>query len=183
MIAIALLHDGMLDKHGKIVTTSLTTIDVHDIARSARTFGVGRFYVCHSSAILRSLARTLAAHWHSGFGATYNPNRKEALDLMHISESLDHAISDYTQCFGSVPKLVATSARRRQNCLTFNDLAEQICAPQAHHIIFLGSGWGMGPDLLSRMDLVLEPIEGAGSYNHLSVRAAAAIILDRLLGR
>jgi len=33
------------------------------------------------------------------------------------------------------------------------------------------------------MDMLLEPIEGYTDYNHLSVRSAAAIILDRLLGK
>jgi hypothetical protein len=49
-------------------------------------------------------------------------------------------------------------------------------------LIMLGTGWGLGPDLLSAAHRRLQPIHGADSYNHLSVRAAAAVILDRLLG-
>jgi hypothetical protein len=30
---------------------------------------------------------------------------------------------------------------------------------------------------------VLTPIDGRGPYNHLSVRSAGAILLDRLFGR
>ena len=41
----------------------------------------------------------------------------------------------------------------------------------------------MTEDVFARADMVLEPIVGAGKYNHLSVRGAAAIILDRLLGK
>ena len=37
-------------------------------------------------------------------------------------------------------------------------------------------------EVRSRVDEVLEPIAGTGDYNHLSVRAAAAIMLDRLRG-
>ena len=36
-LAIALVHHPVLDKGGAIVTTALTNLDVHDLARSART--------------------------------------------------------------------------------------------------------------------------------------------------
>jgi hypothetical protein len=47
-------------------------------------------------------------------------------------------------------------------------------------LLLLGTGWGLAAEVLDRVDDVLEPIAGAGPYNHLSVRAAAAIMLDRL---
>ncbi len=49
-------------------------------------------------------------------------------------------------------------------------------------LIILGTGWGLTENIFSQSDYVLEAIEGASDYNHLSVRSAAAIILDRLLG-
>jgi len=50
-------------------------------------------------------------------------------------------------------------------------------------LIVFGTGWGLTESILAQSDYVLEPIEGGTDYNHLSVRAAAAIIMDRLLGR
>jgi hypothetical protein len=47
----------------------------------------------------------------------------------------------------------------------------------------LGTGFGLAPAVRERADLALEAIRGIGDYNHLSVRAAASIILDRLRGR
>lgn len=41
----------------------------------------------------------------------------------------------------------------------------------------------MTPEMAQRADIVLEAIRGATDYNHLSVRAAGAIILDRLRGK
>jgi len=38
-------------------------------------------------------------------------------------------------------------------------------------------------NLVQNADYVLEPIEGNSDFNHLPVRGAIAIILDRLLGR
>ena len=47
-------------------------------------------------------------------------------------------------------------------------------------VILFGTAWGLAPELLDSADQVLKPIEGTGRYNHLSVRSAVAIILDRL---
>jgi hypothetical protein len=46
----------------------------------------------------------------------------------------------------------------------------------------MGTGWGLADQVLDRVDRLLAPIQGAADYNHLSVRSAAAIILDRLFG-
>ena len=45
-----------------------------------------------------------------------------------------------------------------------------------------GTGWGLAPEVMARADLRLAPVLGPTDYNHLSVRAAAAVILDRLRG-
>jgi hypothetical protein len=45
-----------------------------------------------------------------------------------------------------------------------------------------GTGWGMSQELLDRADIFLDPINGPKEYNHLSVRSACAIMLDRLFG-
>ena len=44
-LSIALIHHPVLDKNRDIVATAVTNLDIHDIARSARTYGVGRYYV------------------------------------------------------------------------------------------------------------------------------------------
>ena len=50
------------------------------------------------------------------------------------------------------------------------------------YLLIFGTGWGLTETVFSRADVVLEPVRGPGSYNHLSVRSAVAIILDRLFG-
>lgn len=56
-------------------------------------------------------------------------------------------------------------------------------------LLVFGTGWGLTPQVVDKADLRLPPIacdpafEGKETrYNHLSVRAAIAIVLDRLLG-
>ncbi|HEY6838272.1 MAG TPA: RNA methyltransferase, partial [Geobacteraceae bacterium] len=61
-------------------------------------------------------------------------------------------------------------------------LAHMVCDAEQPYLLVFGTGWGLTEELFERADLVLRPIKGPGSYNHLSVRSAAAIILDRLLG-
>lgn len=182
-VSLALLHDRMVDKQGKLVTTSITMIDVHDIARSSRTYGLSQFFVAHPSALMRKLTRTLRTHWQEGFGAAYNPNRKDALSILEVVDDLDEAIGRVESRTHRFPKVIATSARDGGARVSFFDLRAQMHDDPGPYLILLGTGWGMSDELLSRATLFLEPIYGPGDYNHLSVRAAAAIALDRLLGR
>ena len=46
---------------------------------------------------------------------------------------------------------------------------------EAPYLILFGTGWGLTSE-------ILEPIRGKTKYNHLCVRSAVSIILDRLLG-
>lgn len=179
---VALLHDGMVDKTGRTVTTSVTLIDVHDISRSCRTYGVDSLYVAHPSQTMRALVRTVKQHWDSGFGATYNPNRQDALGVLSIVTDLDEAIAQIEGRTGRSPKIIATSARDGNGRVSYESMREAIEHSGESFLLTFGTGWGMGPELMSRADFILKPINGPTPYNHLSVRAACAIILDRLRG-
>ncbi|WKZ56192.1 MAG: RNA methyltransferase [Bdellovibrionota bacterium] len=181
-LSVALLHDDMLDKQGKVVTTSLTLLDVHDIARSARTFGLQSFFIAHSLSTMRTLASVLHSHWQVGYGATYNPNRKEALSIVQVVAKLQDAEQELLQRFGAPPKLIATSARPGAARTSFADMRTILRQqPAAPFLLMLGTGWGMSEPLLNRADYFLEPIHGVADFNHLSVRSACAIMLDRLM--
>lgn len=178
---VILLHDNMVDKQKNIVTTSLTMIDLHDIARSARTYGVNNTFVCHSSPSLRKLASTLKAHWMTGFGEKYNGNRKDALTKVHIVREIDEAITILDEQYGTLPKLIASSARDGGKRISFKEMKKMMNDDQnTPYMLMLGTGWGMSDELLARADYFLEPIKGPTDYNHLSVRAACAIMLDRI---
>ena len=171
----------MVDKRGDVVTTSFTTVDMHDIARSSRTYGAESVFISHSSPSIRKLAHSLVSHWNEGYGSTYNPDRKEALAHVHVVESLDEAIHKVECQSGKLPKLIATSAKSGAKRCTFASMRELIKSTDEHYVLMLGTGWGMTDELLHRSDFFLEPIDGPTDYNHLSVRSACAIMLDRLL--
>lgn len=180
--SVVLLHEGMCDRARNSVTTSLTPIDIHDIARSCTTYGVETFFIAHPSPHLKKLARTLLEHWDSGFGSTYNPNRKEALESVSLVNSLDDAIARIDERHNKLPIVIATAARPGGIRTTFKDLKAKVSSSTDPFLLMLGTGWGMGPELLARGDIFLEPINGPTEFNHLSVRSACAIMLDRLFG-
>ena len=44
-LSVALVHGPVMDRHGGVQTTALTNLDVHDLARSSRTYDCAAFYV------------------------------------------------------------------------------------------------------------------------------------------
>jgi len=179
---LALLHHPVLDKNGQVVTTAVTNMDIHDIARSARTFAVRRFFVVTPVRALRALAAKIIEHWEVGYGSTYNVTRKEALALVALEHDLEGVVVAVEREAARRPLLVATSARSGGMRVPFAELRERLIHSPEPHVLVLGTGWGLSPEVIRRADLYLEPVAGVGPYNHLSVRSAAAIMLDRLLG-
>ncbi len=180
---VALLHYPVYDKNGQVVTSAVTNMDIHDIARSARTYGVRKFYVVTPVKALQRLALKIITHWEQGYGSQYNETRKEALSLVRLKDTLDDAIMDVEREWGSRPQLVVTSARPGGERTPFAKLREMLRKNHKMFLLLLGTGWGLTETVLAQADYVLEAIEGGTDYNHLSVRSAAAIILDRLSGK
>lgn len=182
-LSIALLHYPVYDKNGQVVTTAVTNMDIHDIARGARTYGVSRFYVVTPVKALQKLALKILTHWEQGYGSQYNQTRKEALALVRLKDTLDDVMLDVEREFGGKPKLVVTSARPGGSRTSFLALRDMLIKESQPFLLLLGTGWGLADTVLGQSDYLLEPIDGGTDYNHLSVRCAAAIILDRLLGK
>ncbi len=178
-LAVALLHHPVLDRRGDRVTTAVTNLDLHDIARTARTYGVARYYVVTPVAEQQALTQRILAHWRTGFGADYNPHRGEALALVAVVASIEEALADWAELVGKAPLPVLTGAARSDG-ISYADC--RALAAEHPLLLLFGTGWGLAPELFGRGWPVLAPIRGSGAYNHLPVRAAAAIMLDRLLG-
>ena len=182
-IYAALLHHPVYDKNGQVVTTAVTNMDIHDISRSGCTYGLSGFFVVTPVKALQKLAHKIIEHWESGYGSRYNTTRKEALALARICDTLDDAIIAIERETGEKPLIVATSARRTKNPTSFVALRDMLNRQTRPFLILFGTGWGLTETILLQSDYVLEAVEGCRDYNHLSVRSAAAIIFDRLLGR
>jgi tRNA (guanine37-N1)-methyltransferase len=182
-VYIALLHYPVYDKNRQIVTTAVTNMDIHDIARSGRTYGINGFYVVIPVKALQRLALKIIDHWERGYGSQYNATRKEALALVRVKNTLDDVLIDLEQQYGVKPRIVVTSARPGGQRTSFAQLQDMLINTTYPFLIVLGTGWGLTETIISQSDYALEAVEGWTDYNHLSVRSAAAIILDRLLRR
>jgi hypothetical protein len=178
---VALAHYPVVNKHGAVIASALTNLDLHDIARSARTYGVEGFYVTTPLADQRRLAQRIVEHWVSGHGAAANPMRRHALELIRVKTTLEEAAEDIRKREGEFPKKVVTCARRFDSGIDYRTLRKMLCGSRPYLLVF-GTAWGLAERLLRDANYILNPIVGRTDYNHLSVRSAAAIILDRLLG-
>ncbi len=181
-IYIALLHYPVYNKKGDVVTTSVTNMDIHDISRSAKTYGVKRFYIVTPVDEQRELVERIIQHWQRGYGASYNPLRRKAVDIIKLENSLDDVLRDISAESKSKIKLVATGAGLREKLIGFAGLKKSIAGSADSCLLVFGTGWGIARELMDNADFFLEPIRGPSNYNHLSVRSAVAIVLDRLLG-
>lgn len=180
---LALVHHPVYDKNGQVVTTAITNMDIHDIARSARTYGIKGFYVVTPVKALQKLASKIVHHWEEGYGSHYNDTRKEALSLVRLKDTLDDVILDVERRSEVKSRIVATSARAGKANTSFAQLKDMLLEHVQPYLLLLGTGWGLTDAVLAQADYILEPIEGGTDYNHLAVRSAAAIILDRLFGK
>ncbi|MBI2896661.1 MAG: RNA methyltransferase [Deltaproteobacteria bacterium] len=182
MIYLALVHYPVLDRSGEVVTTAVTNLDIHDLARAGRTYGVRRYFVVTPIQAQRQLVERIVAHWRTGASAARIPERGDALSIVAIAPNLDAAIEDIRGDCGDAPHLVATAARAMPRAtLSFEDARRALREDHRPWLILLGTGWGLADEVIRRADDLLPPIRGASDYNHLSVRAAAAVVLDRLL--
>jgi hypothetical protein len=183
-VAIALVHHPVLDGQGATVTTAVTNLDVHDLSRSARTYGCSDCFIAHPIAAQRELVERIRTHWIDGPSGRRIPDRREALGVLRIVASLDEAIDalggrDALQVWATAARSFDT-ARAALSFVEGRAVLERGGKPI---LIVFGTGWGLAPAVLESVDALLEPIRAArGGYNHLSVRSACAIALDRLLG-
>ena len=182
-IYLALLHYPVYDKNHQVVTTAVTNMDIHDICRAGKTYGVQGFYLVTPVKSLQKLALKIIDHWELGYGSRYNVTRKDALALARIRDNLDDTILDIDKETGQKPLIVVTSARDTGTARTpFVALQEMLQTSTQPFLVIFGTGWGLTETIITQADYVLEAVEGGTDYNHLSVRCAAAIVLDRLLG-
>lgn len=178
---VALLHHPVYDRNREVVTTAITNLDIHDIARSTCTYGLAGYFVVTPLSSQRELASRIVEHWRTGHGARYNKRRAEALALLAVAASLDEVVERIVEREGRRPLKVVTSAVARAGQLGRAELLARVPA-EAPLLILFGTGWGLTEEFVAGADLALAPARGRPAYNHLSVRSAAAIVLDRLFG-
>jgi len=178
-IYLALLHYPVLNKSGDTICASISNLDIHDISRAARTYGVKEYYLVHPDPAQAGFLLSVLSFWNSSDTIPYNPDRADALSVARHIPDLDTLIQLITTQEEARPIVISTTARPRPPQISFPRL-RSICAGPRPVLILFGTGHGLRDDVHQAADHVLAPIEGRHAYNHLSVRSAAAIILDRV---
>lgn len=184
-LAIALVHHPILDSKGEIVTTAITNLDVHDLARSARTYGATDYFIVHPIQAQRDLVARICEHWKEGSSGKRIPDRKVALELVRGVASLEDAMMALGGDGGRASVEVwVTAARDVGAAIGWREARARLEGEGKPVLIVFGTGWGLAPSVIRSADAILAPIHAAldTQYNHLSVRSACSIALDRLRG-
>lgn len=182
-VAVALVHYPVCNKNRETIGSAVTNLDLHDLARAGRTFGVDTLYIVTPYRDQQQLVQEILDHWLTGHGAEYNVDRKEALSLVRICDDLEGLYDAAAARWGGRPTVLATGARLEgERVRPYETVRNEIFAGRPY-LILLGTGWGLAPEVMQTVDGFLPPVCGYMEYNHLSVRSAASIVLDRLLGK
>ncbi len=182
-LSFCLLHAPVRIDGKKEGVSSLTNLDIHDIGRISASYGLGPFYVVSPLDDQLRLLERLRAHWLTGDCASRHPDRAQALSCVRSCHCLDAVIAEVSQSTGVRPFVVASSAnwpaKAAEPPMTVQAL--RTILEQRPVLFCLGTAQGLAESVLTRCDGLVRPLRFL-SYNHLSVRSAAAIYADRLLG-
>jgi tRNA (guanine37-N1)-methyltransferase len=182
---VILMHTQVLLPGNLEGTTSVTSIDIHDIARSAKTYGIKNYFVVTPLKDQQRIVRTLLDFWSSSEGIEYNPHRHGALELVVLVSSLEEAIAYIKDTEKRDPLLVGTSAKKSDTQhgkhITYYD-QEKVWSNNKPIAFLFGTGKGLAPSVLEQCAFMLPPLASFSPFNHLSVRSAASVVLDRWLG-
>ena len=177
-IFLALIHHPVLNRHGEVSSTAVTNVDVHDVARAGRTYGVEKFFVVTPIALQQELIDRVIRHWTHGSGGKRSATRRQAFDIVEVIASVDAAKQRIRDLTGREPRLAVTGASLREEVTGWPE-ARLMAAADDPILLMFGTGWGLAPQLISEADIRLPAIDspnGPGGFNHLSVRAAAVIV-------
>jgi hypothetical protein len=175
---LALVHYPVLNQVGENVTATITNLDVHDIARSCKTYGAEAYYLIHPVEQQRTLVRTICEHWTTGASAARIPDRKNALAIVRTASSLAEMYS----ALGDVEVWV-TSAKATPS-LSWQDARTALTGEGKPVVLLFGTSWGLAGSVMQSAQHTLPALRGEVNtgFNHLSVRSACALTLDRLRG-
>jgi hypothetical protein len=178
---LGLVHHPIKNKRDELVTTSVTNMDIHDISRSCRTYGVTQYHIITPLEAQHALIGRILGHWEQDKNGAYNPDRQDALAIARASYSLEQSIKEIEEIEGVRPLICATGANFKEYELNPIQVKEKAQVDNKPIFLIFGTGWGLHADALEMADCLVEPIFGASpdGYNHLSVRSAVAIYLDR----
>lgn len=170
--AVALVHAPVLNKAGESSATSVSSIDVHDFARTCGFYDVSPVYIVHPAQGMQQFVKDIQRHWAASKRGELNQGRRDVLAQLKVVSSMDEVLADKDY------QLWYTSATPPEAGVLVrpHDIREK----EGSHLLVFGTGHGLDVKNMPDENGWLYSIEGVGKVRHLSVRAALAIYLDRL---
>jgi hypothetical protein len=187
-IVAVLLHYPVTSRGGDPITTSVTNLDIHDISRTCRTYEVDHYYMVTPLVEQKELVGRILSYWKLASTKEWHPDRGEALARIEVLPYFEQVKEDLKRRYPEMTLEVAMpDARPLPNQLSYRQIRDkwELDAVSGVKVIIFGTGGGVDPIFYPEVHTYLGPIYGPlgkEGYNHLSVRAAAAIVLDRLFG-
>ena len=179
-LSLCLVHYPVLLKTKNPGASSLTNLDIHDIARSSCGYGLSSLYVSTPLSDQAQILQEILRYWTEGAGAASNPDRARALSLVrHVPEIAD-AVADIEKRTGQRPLVLGSSAEWRKPSVYAPGMVRAALA-SGPVLLLLGTSHGLAPEALAACDGQLRPLRFLDAYRRFSVRAAATVYLDRIL--
>lgn len=179
-IFMAVVHFPALDRNGRIVATSINSMEIHDLSRICMTYDVKLCYIVTPLERQIDMLKAIKRYWLEGPGLTYNRERAETLKRLKEVESVEEVLREIQE--EGTPFILGTSATHRGKGKVSEADVRRIQKDRPV-LILLGTGYGLADETLSLCDAMLPPIRGRTGFNHLPMRVAAGILIDRILGR
>ncbi len=184
---VALMHTQILVQGGNVGNSSITSLDIHDIARSSATYGIKNYFVVTKLKDQQNILKSFMEFWLSNEGKDYNFSRFEAVKRIVPAINFEDVVNKIKEKEGVYPIVITTSAKPSFFDSGGPKVIDYSCQgevfEQGRPVLFVfGTGQGLSNEILEKSDYLLLPVNGMTEYNHLSVRSAVAIILDRWLG-
>jgi hypothetical protein len=145
---------------------------------------VKKYFLITPLKMQKELVDSILGHWEQDDANAYNPDRQDALSIASAIDSFESAVEQITKAEGQRPFVIATGANFESADGDVSQLTKNIELGNMPCFLLFGTGWGLHPSLVDKVDYKLSPInsKNADGYNHLSVRSAVAIYLDRIFG-
>ena len=180
-VYLGLVHGPVRDKAGDEVTTSVTNLDIHDIARASRTFGFSGYFIITPLLVQHNLVKSILNHWETDKGSLYNPDRTNAVSLVQVVKTSADAAQEVQRREGKPPIVAVTGANLVAHGDEF-ELVRRAVLDSRPILLLFGTGWGFTASFTDKADFRLGAIlsRAQDGYNHLSVRSAVSIYCDRL---
>lgn len=182
---LAVMHTQINVKDGnRVGESSIASLDIHDIARSACTYGIKNYFIATPLQDQIKILQTFVDFWHSSAGQKYNMSRYKAVSTIEHAHNFAEIVESIIKKEGKKPLIIATSAKQHAHAKIIDYASQsEVFRHQRPVLLVFGTGQGLADEILEQCDYLLIPVKGLTNYNHLSVRAAASIILDRWLGK